>query len=280
MSSKKRWGLVLSGGAAYGLANIGVIDVLERENLKPDYIAGSSMGAIVGAVYALGHPAQELHTIAAELDMLNVARLSKKPFKGGLHGGLFRPQLREILERHIGDATIADCTIPFVCVAGRVLDPVHWHKILRKGFVEHFLENVTPYIFPPETKVIDAILASSAIPVIFEPLELEGQKYVDLVHFGSIPSRIMRQTFGPDVIIATDTNPSYKALRKILPDAWDQFLQEGEKHLNRDREDADVLLVPEHPYAIFRFDRAEAFIVAGQKETQQKLPAIIQALKD
>jgi len=277
--SSKSWGLALSGGAAYGIANVGVIEVLEQEGLHPDYIAGSSMGAIVGAVYALGHPAAVLRTIVEELDMLNVARLSKKPFQGGLHGGLLRPRLQEILEEYIGEATIGDCRIPFACVAGRILDPIKWQTILKKGFIDHFLERVTPYIFDKDTRLIDAVLASSAIPVVFSPYVIQDQEYVDLVHFGSIPSRVLRQQFQPDLVIATDTNPSYKTLRRILPDAWDIFLEEGEKQLDLDRKDADVLIVPDHPYAIFRFDKASAFIKAGQKETLKKLPEIQKVLK-
>lgn len=274
-----KWGLALSGGAAYGIANVGVIDVLEQSSIQPDYIAGSSMGAIVGAVYALGHPAAVLRTIAEELDLLNVARLTKTPFKGGLHGGLLRPRLQEILKEYVGNATIGDCRIPFTCVAGRVLDPIDWHTILQKGFIDHFLERVTPHIFDKETLLIDAILASSAIPVIFSPYVIRGQEYVDLVHFGSIPSRVLRQNAQPDLVIATDTNPSYKALRRILPPGWDTFLEEGEKQLDLDRKDADVLIVPEHPYAIFRFDKASAFIKAGQKAALKKLPEIQDVLK-
>lgn len=273
------WGLALSGGAAYGIANAGVIEALEEHGLRPDFVAGSSMGAIVGAVYALGNPPSALRNLCEELHVLSAVKIAENPLQGGLHGGLLRPRLQELLTELIGDACIGDCRIPFTCIAGRVLDPIAWHKILKKGFVDHFLERVTPYVFPKETKLMDAILASSAIPVIFSPMEVEGHEYVDLVHFGSIPSRILRNERHPDIVIATDTNPTYKNLRNILPSAWDTFLQEGEKQLDLDRKDADVLIVPEHPYAIFRFDKSLDFYEAGKKAVEEKFSELKVILK-
>src|SRR5687768_8424674 len=113
-------GLVLSGGAAWGLANIGVLQVLEENSFSFDYIAGSSMGAIVGGVYALGIPIEKFEKVAQKLSMSSVAQVHKHTLHGGLHGGFLKPQLQKHLEPLIGRATVGDCKIPFLCVAGKV----------------------------------------------------------------------------------------------------------------------------------------------------------------
>ncbi len=158
----RRWGLVLSGGAACGLANIGTVEVLEEAGLRPHCVAGSSMGAIIAALYALGHPASVIAGIAADLAPLSVVGLSDAPLRKGLHGGLLSQQLEEHLEPLVGDARIGECEIPFVCVAGRVLSPVRWEQLLLPGFVEHVRERVELHVFGPETPVLDALRASSA----------------------------------------------------------------------------------------------------------------------
>lgn len=274
------WGLVLSGGAALGIANGGVLEVLEREGLKPDYVAGSSMGAIIGAAYALGIPVRVIHACIQKLTALNVASLSAHPLRGGLHGGLFRQNL----ERHVGplfgDARIGDCPIPFVCVAGRVERPIHWLHILRRNFTAEVLERVSVHVFSPETKVLDAVMASSAIPVAFSPVRIAGQEFIDLCHFGAIPARTLRALYRPDRVIATDTNPSYASLARLLPGGWKDFLQAGYAEIEKSKAACDLVLRPVMPASLLRFDKGEAFWSAGKAVAESALPqmrAIINA---
>lgn len=268
------WGLVLSGGAAFGIANGGVLEVLERDGMKPDYLAGSSMGAIIGAAYAIGVPLVKLRECVCKLCLTNVARFSPHPLKGGLHGGLFR----QCLEEHIGpllkDARIADCKIPFVCVAGKVKEPIRWTHILKKGFTQEVLDGVELHVFPPEARLLDAVMASSAIPVVFSPVEIEGTQYVDLCHFGPIPARTMKEHFHPDVIVATDTYPSYEKLRGFLPSGWNAFLQAGYREIEQSKAVCDLLIKPVMPFALFRFDKGDAFWEAGKMAAEEALPEL------
>src|SRR3989344_6414446 len=144
---KPTWGLVLSGGAAYSLANAGILEVLEREGLRPDYVAGSSMGAIIGALHALGKSTGDLRQFCDKLSLTSVAKLSDAPFKGGLHGGLLQQSLREHLQPMLGDATIDDCPTPFVCIAGKVQKLIRWTKIFQRGFAQHAIDRTKPYVF-------------------------------------------------------------------------------------------------------------------------------------
>ncbi len=272
-------GLVLSGGAAWGLANIGVLHVFERENITFDCIAGSSMGAIVAGAYALGISVREIERIASEISLLSVATMSEKPFAGGLHGGMLNQSLREILHDAVGDARIGDCNIPFVCVAGKVKKPVDWLTIWKPGFTEHFLDAVQPHVFSSDAAMIDALMASSALPIIFSPVRVGDDTFVDLVHFGSIPARRLRSLHSPDVVIGTDTSPRYDKVGKFLPEAWKEFIRRGHDEMDADRSACDAVIVPVMPKAIFRFDRAAEFIEAGRLEAEKSLPELRKVLK-
>ncbi len=267
-------GLVLSGGAAWGLANIGIMEVLEREGISFHCIAGSSMGAIIAGLYALGIPVQKYSDLAEKISLLKVAKLSTFPLPQGLHSGLLRQQLHDILFPLIGDATIGDCRIPFVCIAGKVKKPVEWLRILSPDFTKHFLDSVEPIIFPPETRMLDALLASSAIPVVFSPVTIGNDTFVDLVHFGAIPARALRAAHHPDVIIASDTQPRYGLLRRFLPQPWAEFIQRGQAEVEADRTACDLIIEPKMPAAVFRFDRAKDFIRAGRIATEKLLPEV------
>lgn len=270
------WGLVLSGGAAWGIANGGVVEVLEREGLRPDCIAGSSMGAIVGALFALGLGPETLRSLCEDIRMTNIATLSERPLKGGLlHGGLLRHRLEERLAHLIGpDTRIADCRIPFVCVVGRVKEPVRWERIVRGGFVEHVEACIEPYVFPPDTPLIQAIVASSAIPVLFSPVTIDGTEFIDLVHFGAIPARTIRAQFHPDAVIATDTCARHEEWRPFLPRGWKDFLDAGHRELEQSRSVCDLIVKPSLSGNPFRFDKAADFYDEGKRAAEQSLPAI------
>lgn len=273
-------GLVFSGGAAWGFANVGVLAVLEREGIAIDCIAGSSMGAIVAGAYALGMSVRKIEEMSTKVTMLNVAKRASHPLRAGLHSGILHHQLEAMLRPFLGSATIGDCKIPFVCMAGKIRRPIQWMRILKPGFVEYFLECVEPTVFPPETPLMDALLATSAIPVLFAPVTIDGQEYVDLVHFGSIPARALRVIHDPDVVIGTDTNPRYGHLQKYLPSPWSEFLRRGHEEMLKDRDACDILIQPTMPHPVFRFDKATVMMEAGRLATEKMLPQIRMLLQE
>lgn len=274
MSVRMCWmsfGLVLSGGAAFGLTNGGVLEVLEREGIRPSCIAGSSMGAIIAGSYALGLPIERLRAEVQALTLIGVARLSDRPLQNGLHSGLLRHEVERILTPYFGDARIGDCKIPFLCVAGRVHERIHWSHIVRRNFREEFERAVSRHVFPPETRLIDALAASSAIPALFSPVEVNGETFVDLCHFGPIPARALKERFHPERIVATDTHPTYDTLRTFLPRGWREFLEAGDAAIAEDKAVCDLLVRPVPPYALFRFDKGEAFWQAGKQAMEDRL---------
>lgn len=273
------FGLVLSGGAAFGIANGGVLEILDREELKPDAIAGSSMGAIIGGLYALGLPIAELKKLANALSMRTVASIVRSPFSGGLQGGILKQRLEEPLRDIIGNRTIGECRIPFVCIAGKVTGDIAWSQIAKSGFTEDIRTKVSLHVFPPETRLLDALLATSSIPVLFSPHEIEGERFIDLCHFGPIPSRTLRRIVAPERVIATDTTPPLERIARFVPPAWKEFIMEGLKEAEESRRACDLVLKPEMPAAVFRFDRAKEFWEAGKSVAEENIERIRRTIR-
>jgi NTE family protein len=274
MCKTQRWGLVLSGGAAWGIANAGVLEVFERERFAPDCVAGSSMGAIVGALFCMGISSQKMKAIVEEISIIKIAKPAKKLSFTNLHQGFFKQQLDVYLKTILGDACIGDCKIPFTCVAGRVKQPILWHAILKEGFTQHAMECIEFHVFDNDTRILDALHATSAIPVLFAPAKIGSEEYVDLCTFGAIPARTLRRHGNADIVIATDTTPSYDTLRSVLPKSWREFIEAGNQEAEKSREACDLVITPSFSKGAFRFDSAVAFYDAGKKSAEQAIPSI------
>jgi NTE family protein len=268
------WGLVLSGGMANGLANVGVMEALAAEGLGPDCIAGSSMGAIVAALYALGEPVNSYRALLSGVNVWNAAVFSEDLLKGGLHGGLLRQNLRGLLAPILDGKRISDCRIPFVCVAGRVKKSVDWLTLLRSGSAATLYEHVELHVFPEDTLLIDALLATSAVPVLFSPVRIGGDEFVDLVTFGAVPARTLRSIHAPDIVIATDTTPAYDALTPYLPHLFVSLIAEGQDSLRQSLAACDLVIRPDMPASLIRFDKGADFADAGKAAAEAKIAEI------
>ena len=181
---KAKVGLALGGGYSRGLAHIGVLEVLEREGVPIDLIAGTSMGALVGALYAREQDAGLIKKQASGLDWLGVASLVDLALpKSGFIGG---KRVTNLLRRFIGDSRFDDLNIPLSCVAADIItgDEV----VLSTG------------------SVLDAVRASISIPIIFTVVKNNGRFLVDGGLVDPVPVRVARQ-MGADFIIAVDVTP-------------------------------------------------------------------------
>ncbi len=147
-----RLGLVLSGGGARGLAHIGVLRVLEREGAKIDVIAGTSMGAIVGSLYATGMSAETLYEIADALHWWEIVDLS-------LQSGLLKgDRLQTVLAEHL-PADFADLEMPFAVTTTDI----------ETGEAVVIMDG----------ELVRAVRASSSFPGAFEPLQIRGRTLAD-----------------------------------------------------------------------------------------------------
>lgn len=188
-----RVGLALSGGAAFGLAHIGVIRVLEKENIPIDAVAGSSIGALIGALWAIGLNSQELTKIGMILNnKKKVFSLMIEPSFPKLSFSKGR-RMRAFLEKYIGDKTFQDTKFPFKIVACNLSK--RQEMVYDSG------------------RLVDAIMASIAIPGIFIP----GGENSDLIIDGGIIAPVPIGTLvrmGIKKIIAVNVFPSPENIKQ------------------------------------------------------------------
>jgi NTE family protein len=184
LKGKGKVGLALGGGYARGLAHIGVLEVLEREGIPIDMMAGTSIGALVGALYARERDADMIKKQAAQLDWIGVASLVDLALpKSGFLAG---KRVTNLLRRLIGESRFDELDIPFSCVATDIIsgDEV----VLSEG------------------SVLEAVRASISIPVIFTVVKKQGRFLVDGGLVNPVPVSVVRQ-MGADFIIAVDVTP-------------------------------------------------------------------------
>lgn len=213
-------GLALGGGAALGAAHVGVLRALEEHNIEPGFIAGTSIGAMVGALYAFGMPVDEIEKIALELDWLDVSGI--KLSKMGL---LSNDELGDLLEKELGDVTFDQAAVDLAVVA---TDISNGEKVIIK-----------------DGKVSDAVKASACIPVIFEPVKFDGRLLVDGGLLESVPVTAAGE-LGAKRIIAVDLK-AYRQYRKPddIIDVLNNTLEIALTHLaNVPMENVEMLIQP------------------------------------
>lgn len=185
-SHRIRVGLALSSGGAKGLAHIGVIQVLEENGIKVDVIAGTSMGAYVGGMWAAGQNGQELAALAAKMasrrDLFQLIDpvIPRRGFVGG-------KKILARLRRTLGHRSFADLPTPFYCVATEL-----------DGYARAVLH---------EGDVATAILASLAIPGIVTPVLRDGVEYIDGGVAEPLPVEALRESGQVDFVIAVNVLP-------------------------------------------------------------------------
>lgn len=210
----KRWGLVLMGGGARGLAHVGVLRVLEKNGLVPDVIAGTSMGALVGGLYAAGLSADELEGMVKELylrssppraerasgprlfkrsrnlfEYLLLSETKNRLFKSQASGK--RDSIEAYLRGCVGDVRIEDLPVRFVCNA---VDLVTGQEVLFTS-----------------GKLYKALRATMSLPLVFAPARVGGMVLLDGGVYDNAPVEAARQA-GAEVTVLVDI---HKPLRRL-----------------------------------------------------------------
>lgn len=164
----KSVGLILSGGGTKGLAHAGVLKFLEEINIRPTHIAGTSAGSIVGALYAEGKSPEEILEFFKSIYFFNWKHFTFRK-AGFIDSDAFKFYFNAIF----GDPRIGDLKI-------------HTH-ITATDLVKGKLK-----IFSPDTKVVDAVLASSSFPGVLSPYEINGNLYSDGGILNHFPTDILQ----------------------------------------------------------------------------------------
>lgn len=246
-----RIGLALGGGAARGFAHIGVIKVLEAQGIVPDYIAGTSAGAVVGALYAAGLNGFELQKVGLELDENTLADISF-PNRGLLKGEALQDFINRLVERR----PLERLNKPFAAVA----------TDLESGTMVAFRTGNTGM----------AVRASSAVPGVFKPVSIREREYVDGGLTSPVPVRAVK-TMGADFVIAVDVGnkPQWGKSDTTLGLLLRTFTIMGTSIGRLEMEGADQVIRPATPEVDSTdFDARHAAILAGEKAAAALLPEL------
>ena len=274
-SNVGRIGLALGGGGAQGLAHIGVLKVLERERIPVDYIAGTSMGGIVGALYASGVATVE----EIEAEALRVGRLREmaKLIDVGLQqAGIVKgARIYEYLTERLGeDLSFEDLGVPLALVA---VDMVTGKElILQQG------------------PLSDAVRATISVPGVFVPVEVGDRRLVDGGILNNVPADVVRD-MGAKVVIAVDVMYYYRDhpeggaifsaplgipyVPRYLEDLWhvQMIMLSALTEYKLAAARPDVIICPEMPEKVTAFSgfhRADEVIAAGEEAAEAVLPQL------
>jgi NTE family protein len=184
VQSSRKIGYALGGGAARGLSHIGVLKVLEEHSIAPDIIAGTSMGALIGALYAGGIKVSDIEQFALRLDLKRLVLLTDVTMPlSGLIGGR---RVIKLLKSILGDLTFSQLKYDFACVATDITTGEQ--VVLREG------------------SLIEAVRASISLPGIFTPVSIKGQYLVDGGLVNAVPASVCRE-MGAGYVIGVNVLP-------------------------------------------------------------------------
>ncbi len=248
---KLRIGLALGGGAAKGFAHIGVIKMLEANGIRPDVVSGTSAGSVVGALYASGMDPFQMQEQAFALDESRIRDV--RLFSGGVVQG---QKLQDYVNQLVKNRPLDKLDKPFAVVSTQ----------LETGQRTVFVRGNTG----------QAVRASSSIPGVFEPVEINGKHYVDGGVVSPVPVDAARE-LGADVVIAVDistkadgTNP--QGMVNIVGKSISIMGQKlGEQELAR----ADIVIRPKvSQIGAADFEQKNQAIMEGERATLAAMSAI------
>lgn len=262
----KTLGLALGSGGARGVAHAGFLLALEEAEIVPDYIAGCSMGSVIGGCFAKGMTAAEIKEAILGIKVrdiidISVAAISKMSI-------LRSKKMRDLLVEYLGDINLEDMKIPFRCVATDLISgKLH---VFKKG------------------NAVKAVQASSTMPTIFRPVKSGSGLYIDGGCLCRVPVKVVKE-MGADVVVAVDvlqnTAEPIDKIHNILSMTLRVFdiMDANQTKMRREIESdlCDLWLEPEikgmSQYVIKDLDRAfDAGYELG-KENAQKIKSLIES---
>jgi NTE family protein len=284
-NKRPKVGLVLSGGGAKGLAHIGVLKVIDSLNIKIDYIAGTSMGAIVGGLYASGYNANQLETIFSNIDVdallqdytpreaksfyekrndeIYALILPFNKFKlglpSGLSKGLYNFNLISLLTKHVSNVRdFNQLPIPFLCIA---TDAETGEKIvLEKGILAQNM------------------IASGALPTLYNPVEINGRLLIDGGVVDNYPIEELLAK-GVDVVIGVDVQDGLKS-REELKGVTSLLSQINNfsmiEKMAQKQKATNIYIKPDiKGFSAVDFEKGEAIIFKGKQKALEFVPVLL-----
>ncbi len=231
--------LVLGSGGARGYAHIGVIEVLEQQGIRPDFIVGTSAGSIVGSIYASGKSPAELRDIALKLKANDVREVNVS-LKGFFDG----KKVEDYINEQVHNMPLEKMKIPMYVVATELKDGTR--TVFNYG------------------NTGQAVRASASIPSMFVPTKIHDVEYVDGGLVSPVPVQVARE-LGADVVIAVDILA--QPIHTETSNVWGLFNQNINIMQGRlaeeELKDADIVIQPDLR------EKAHIFDVKGREMTMQ-----------
>jgi len=241
-------GLALSGGGAKGFAHLGVIKAMEEKGIKPDIISGTSAGAFAGVLYADGHDPEEILSFFKKKAFKEFAELTIP------QTGIFKAdRFKEFLKHHLRARSFEELKIPMKIVATNIVEGTS--VVFDKG------------------PVIPAVLASCAFPIVFMPVEIDNEHYIDGGLFKNFPASVIRHL--SKTLIGVNVSPlkRQKFKNSLFYIAERSFHYISVSNTFLDRNLCDILIETDRlsNYAMFTLDHNKEIFDIGYETACEKI---------
>lgn len=263
----KKLTLVLGGGAAKGYAHIGVIKILEENGIKPDLIIGTSMGAVVGCAYASGKNADDLIKLSKTLNSKQF--IDFNIFHAIFHNSILQgKRLKKVLIKEIGDISHNELKIPFIAIATNLLE----------GEIEILSEG----------RVVDNVLASSAIPGVYPAIKQDDKLLCDGGILDNVPDDIAKKWCKNNVILSVDVIGDFNRqietskfkIMSLTINALTLMQTKITKYKGNNSDLRIKITQPDVPQMNFTKENAEKSIDYGKKAMKRNLAKLKKMLED
>ncbi len=247
-NKRYKTGLALSGGGARGIAHLGILQAMEERKIKINIISGTSAGALAGAFYADGFHPLEILDFFSNRKLYEFMRISFP------RSGFFKSDaLRKILEKNLRSKYIEDLNIPLIVAATN----------FQKGKIEYFSKGL----------LVDLLLASSGIPLLFETTQIDHIPYIDGGIMDNLPlaplKKICRKT------IAAHVNPigHHEKIRNPVQVMERSFHLAVASEINKKKKEADVFIEPEglKKYGLLDLRKVKEIYAIGYETARKQL---------
>jgi len=221
MVKRKTLGIALGGGAALGTAHVGVLKAFEEKGVQIDMISGTSVGALVGALYAFGMTVDDMITASSDLNWFDITELTLSKF-----GVLSNAKMKRFLKKHIEDAEFKNANIPLSIVT---TDITTGEKVVLD-----------------EGNVLNAVVASACIPGVFVPVKYENRLLVDGGISENVPiSPLLAKK--ADIVIGVDLNATVPQRKPgniidVLVNSFEFMLMSASREQVKE---ADLVIAPD-----------------------------------
>ena len=247
-TKKAEVGIALSGGGAKGFAHIGVLKALEEYGIHPAIISGTSMGSLVGVLYAAGKTPDEIQKLVKASPVIKIVRLA-----WGKSGVFKMSQIRKILETEVGVDNFSSLKKPFYLSVSNINE--------GKAEVIH------------QGELFDYVLASCSVPVLFMPQIINNVTYVDGGLYDNLPSQSIRELCKTLIgvhINFTGTVDEFKGMKEVGERI---FMLAIDQNVKSSMKTCDIIIDPPkmQEFTFWDFDKVDEIVEVGYSFTKEMI---------